>query len=65
MLPMSEELRVTANHTEQVAYDSGEGCRAISHHRDNRYDPVSQPKLYAAYERGFADLDRKLSGDAR
>lgn len=47
-----------ANHSEQVAYDSGHGRRDISHRPANRY---ADPKLRAAYDQGFADRDRELS----
>jgi len=46
-----------ASHTEQVAYDSGHGRRDVSHHPDNRY---ADPKLRAAYDRGFADRSAEI-----
>jgi hypothetical protein len=50
-----------SKHSEQVAFDAGEGHRCITHDRTNRYDPITEPDEHAAWERGWEKMDRALS----
>ena len=47
----------------QVAFDSGEGARCISHRRENPYSPVTEADLHAAWDRGWEAMDAEANRD--